>query len=133
MGDAVFDKAPDEEETEDIEEIEEELDVEEAHVMTREDDLDTFNNLSRKHDEQIPGDCSCLGCFLHFLEEDDDGGFLVLLFMLCVYMFLEFILVLRTFSGFAGYEIVNDVYNRLVEVGNEEATANPEFREPITC
>ncbi|KAI3686071.1 hypothetical protein L1987_79741 [Smallanthus sonchifolius] len=37
----------------------------------------------------------------------------------------------RTFSGFAGYEIVNDVYNRLVEIGNEEATANPEFREQL--
>lgn len=81
MGDVVYDKAPDEEETEDIEEIEE-LDDEDAHVITRDDDLDIFINLSRKHNEQIPGDCSCFGCFLHFVEDDD--GFL-LLFILWVW------------------------------------------------
>ncbi|KAK9080772.1 hypothetical protein SSX86_000530 [Deinandra increscens subsp. villosa] len=37
----------------------------------------------------------------------------------------------RSFSGGAGYEIANDVYNRLVEIGNEEVTANPEFREQL--
>jgi len=29
----------------------------------------------------------------------------------------------------AGYDIRNDVYNRLIENGNEEAVSNPEFRE----
>ncbi|KAD1163689.1 hypothetical protein E3N88_43212 [Mikania micrantha] len=59
QGDAVIDKAQEEEdeETEDIEETEAEPDDEDAHVITREDDLDIRNNLSRKHDEQIPGDC----------------------------------------------------------------------------
>lgn len=71
MGDAVCDKSPDEEETEDIEETEEELDDEDAHVTTRDEDLDIFNNLSRKHNEQIPEDCWCFGCLLHFVEEDD--------------------------------------------------------------
>ncbi|KAL8215613.1 hypothetical protein R6Q57_022450 [Mikania cordata] len=37
----------------------------------------------------------------------------------------------RTFSGFAGYEIANDVYNRLVETGNDEVTVNPEFRDQL--
>ncbi|KAI3718020.1 hypothetical protein L1987_70004 [Smallanthus sonchifolius] len=84
MGDAVFDKAPDEEEAEDIEETEEELDEEEAHVITRDDDLDIFINLSRKHNEQIPVDCSCFGCLLHFVDDDDDV--VLLLFILCVWV-----------------------------------------------
>lgn len=37
----------------------------------------------------------------------------------------------RTFGSFSGYEIAIDVYNRLVEIGNEEVTANPEFREQL--
>ncbi|XP_071703283.1 serine/threonine-protein kinase STY46-like isoform X2 [Rutidosis leptorrhynchoides] len=37
----------------------------------------------------------------------------------------------RNFAGFSGYEIVNDVYNRLIEVNNEEVTSNPEFREQL--
>lgn len=37
----------------------------------------------------------------------------------------------RSFGSFAGYEIKNDVYNRLVEIGNEEAVCNPEFREHL--
>lgn len=37
----------------------------------------------------------------------------------------------RSFGGFSGYEIVNDVYNRLIEVNNEEVTSNPEFREQL--
>ncbi|KAI3670343.1 hypothetical protein L1987_87934 [Smallanthus sonchifolius] len=79
MGDAVFDKAPEEEEeAEDIEETEEELDEEEAHVITRDDDLDILTNLSRKHNEQIPGDCLCFGCFLHCFDFEDDD--VVLLF-----------------------------------------------------
>lgn len=59
MGDAVFDKAPDDvEETEDTEEIEEvEDEDEDAYVITRDDDFDIFNNLSLKHNEQTPGDC----------------------------------------------------------------------------
>ncbi|GMP46461.1 hypothetical protein CsSME_00014612 [Camellia sinensis var. sinensis] len=35
----------------------------------------------------------------------------------------------RSFGSFGGYDIRNDVYNRLVESGNEEAVCNPEFRE----
>lgn len=37
----------------------------------------------------------------------------------------------RSFAGFSGYEIANDVYNRLVEIGNQEVTSNPEFREQL--
>ncbi|KAF5807652.1 putative dual-specificity kinase TKL-Pl-4 family [Helianthus annuus] len=37
----------------------------------------------------------------------------------------------RSFTGFSGYEIANDVYNRLVEIHNEEVVANPEFREQL--
>ncbi|XP_043722193.1 serine/threonine-protein kinase STY46-like isoform X2 [Telopea speciosissima] len=37
----------------------------------------------------------------------------------------------RNFGGFGGYDIRNDVYNRLVENGNEEAACNPEFREQL--
>ncbi|KAL8226333.1 hypothetical protein R6Q57_016165 [Mikania cordata] len=88
MGDAVIDKAPEEEdeETEDIEETEAEPDDEDAHVITREDDLDIRNNLSRKHDEQIPGDCFRLGCFGHFVVDDEDVNRL-LLFMLLLYVY----------------------------------------------
>lgn len=59
MGDAVFDKAPDELAPEEIEEIEsdEEHEAEEAYVITRDEDLDIFDNLSLKHNEQTPGDC----------------------------------------------------------------------------
>lgn len=54
MGDAVFDK----EETEDTEEIEdEEHEEEEAYVVTLDEDLEIFFNLSLKHNEQTPGDC----------------------------------------------------------------------------
>ena len=35
----------------------------------------------------------------------------------------------RTFSGFSNYDIRNDVYNRLIESGNDQAVSNPEFRE----
>lgn len=39
----------------------------------------------------------------------------------------------RSFGGGAAvgvlYEIRNDVYNRLMEIGNEEAVSNPDFRE----
>ncbi|XP_019053790.1 PREDICTED: serine/threonine-protein kinase STY8-like [Nelumbo nucifera] len=34
-----------------------------------------------------------------------------------------------SFGGFSGYDVRTDVYNRLMECGNEEATCNPEFRE----
>ncbi|XP_043720716.1 serine/threonine-protein kinase STY46-like [Telopea speciosissima] len=34
----------------------------------------------------------------------------------------------RSFVGFSGYDIRNDVYNRLIETGNEEAVCNPKFR-----
>ncbi|XP_076898928.1 serine/threonine-protein kinase STY46-like [Bidens hawaiensis] len=38
----------------------------------------------------------------------------------------------RSFTGgFTGNEIANDVYNRLLEVNNEEAVNNPEFREEL--
>lgn len=59
MGDAVFDKAPDELAPEEIEEIEsdEEHEDEEAYVITRDEDFDIFDNLSLKHNEQTPGDC----------------------------------------------------------------------------
>ncbi|OVA20361.1 Protein kinase domain [Macleaya cordata] len=35
------------------------------------------------------------------------------------------------FGGFGGYDIRIDVYNRLVESGNEEAVCNPEFRDQL--
>ncbi|RWR86867.1 Protein kinase domain-containing protein [Cinnamomum micranthum f. kanehirae] len=35
----------------------------------------------------------------------------------------------RTFGGFSYYEMKNDIYNRLVENGNEEVVCNPGFRE----
>ncbi|KAI5654381.1 hypothetical protein M9H77_31568 [Catharanthus roseus] len=36
----------------------------------------------------------------------------------------------RSFGGgFGGYDIRNDVYNRLLETGNDEAVCNPELRE----
>eukprot|EP00268_Persea_americana_P056590 TRINITY_DN6695_c0_g1_i2.p1 TRINITY_DN6695_c0_g1~~TRINITY_DN6695_c0_g1_i2.p1 ORF type:complete len:246 (+),score=65.32 TRINITY_DN6695_c0_g1_i2:572-1309(+) len=35
----------------------------------------------------------------------------------------------RTFGGFSYYEMKSDIYNRLVENGNEEAVCNPGFRE----
>ncbi|KAA8546549.1 hypothetical protein F0562_002712 [Nyssa sinensis] len=37
----------------------------------------------------------------------------------------------RSFVSFSGYDIRNDVYNRLVEIENEEAVSNPEFREQL--
>ncbi|CAI9291540.1 unnamed protein product [Lactuca saligna] len=37
----------------------------------------------------------------------------------------------RSFGGFSGNEIVNDVYNRLLEIGNEEATSHPQFRDQL--
>ncbi|XP_024972204.1 serine/threonine-protein kinase STY46-like isoform X2 [Cynara cardunculus var. scolymus] len=37
----------------------------------------------------------------------------------------------RSFGSFSGSEIVNDVYNRLVENGNEEAINHPEFRDQL--
>lgn len=33
------------------------------------------------------------------------------------------------FGGFSGYDVRVDVYNRLVESGNEDAVSNPKFRE----
>ncbi|MED6200866.1 hypothetical protein PIB30_089448 [Stylosanthes scabra] len=35
----------------------------------------------------------------------------------------------RTFGGFSNYDIRNDVYNRLVETGHDQAVSNPDFRE----
>ncbi|XP_010241746.1 PREDICTED: serine/threonine-protein kinase STY8-like [Nelumbo nucifera] len=37
----------------------------------------------------------------------------------------------RSFGGFSGYDIRTDVFNRLMECGNEEATCNPELREQL--
>ncbi|KAK3043839.1 hypothetical protein RJ639_000538 [Escallonia herrerae] len=37
----------------------------------------------------------------------------------------------RSFGSFSGYDVKSDVYNRLVESGNEEAVCNPEFREQL--
>ncbi|KAJ0939865.1 putative protein kinase domain, ACT domain, protein kinase-like domain superfamily [Helianthus annuus] len=37
----------------------------------------------------------------------------------------------RSFGSFSGNEVVNDVYNRLVEIGNEDATNHPEFRDEL--
>ncbi|KAG9444369.1 hypothetical protein H6P81_015709 [Aristolochia fimbriata] len=37
----------------------------------------------------------------------------------------------RPFGGFGAYDIRNDIYNRLVENGNEEAISNPSFREQL--
>ncbi|KAH7525141.1 hypothetical protein FEM48_Zijuj06G0193600 [Ziziphus jujuba var. spinosa] len=35
----------------------------------------------------------------------------------------------RSFGSYSNYDVRNDVYNRLVESGNEDAVSNPEFRE----
>ncbi|XP_044475345.1 serine/threonine-protein kinase STY8-like isoform X1 [Mangifera indica] len=35
----------------------------------------------------------------------------------------------RSFGNFSNYDVRNDVFNRLIECGNEEAVCNPEFRE----
>lgn len=32
-------------------------------------------------------------------------------------------------GGFSGYDVRNDVYNRLMDSGLEEVVSNPEFRE----
>eukprot|EP00261_Vitis_vinifera_P031002 XP_019072245.1 PREDICTED: serine/threonine-protein kinase STY8 isoform X2 [Vitis vinifera] len=37
----------------------------------------------------------------------------------------------RSFGCFGVYDVRNDVYNRLMESGNEEAVSNPEFREQL--
>ncbi|KAK2989258.1 hypothetical protein RJ640_031010 [Escallonia rubra] len=37
----------------------------------------------------------------------------------------------RSFGSFSGYDVKSDVYNRLLESGNEEAVCNPEFREQL--
>lgn len=37
----------------------------------------------------------------------------------------------QSFGSFSGNEIVNDVYNRLVEIGNEEVINHPEFRDQL--
>ncbi|XP_059630517.1 serine/threonine-protein kinase STY46-like isoform X2 [Cornus florida] len=37
----------------------------------------------------------------------------------------------RSFVGYSGYDLRNDVYNRLLESGNEEAVCNPELREQL--
>ncbi|KAJ7974080.1 putative Protein kinase [Quillaja saponaria] len=37
----------------------------------------------------------------------------------------------RSFSGFCNFDVRNDVFNRLVESGHEEAVSNPEFREQL--
>lgn len=37
----------------------------------------------------------------------------------------------RSFGGFSGNEIVNDVYNRLLEINNEEVVDNSESREQL--
>ncbi|KAM7511209.1 hypothetical protein LguiB_010084 [Lonicera macranthoides] len=36
-----------------------------------------------------------------------------------------------SFASFGAYDIKNDVYSRLIEIGNEEAVCNPEFREQL--
>lgn len=40
-------------------------------MLACDDEADIFDNLSRKHNEQIPGDCLCLGCFLQLVVRDD--------------------------------------------------------------
>ncbi|XWS15249.1 hypothetical protein CRYUN_Cryun35bG0078500 [Craigia yunnanensis] len=37
----------------------------------------------------------------------------------------------RSFSSFNSYDVRNDVFNRLVETGHEEATSNPDFRDHL--
>ncbi|XP_057974875.1 serine/threonine-protein kinase STY46-like isoform X2 [Malania oleifera] len=37
----------------------------------------------------------------------------------------------RSFGTFSAYDVRNDVYNRLIESGNEEAVSNPDFREQL--
>ncbi|XP_015865793.2 serine/threonine-protein kinase STY46 [Ziziphus jujuba] len=37
----------------------------------------------------------------------------------------------RSFGSYSNYDVRNDVYNRLVESGNEDAVSNPEFREQL--
>ncbi|ESW15518.1 hypothetical protein PHAVU_007G078800 [Phaseolus vulgaris] len=37
----------------------------------------------------------------------------------------------RAFSGYGNYDVRNDVYNRLLETGHDQAVSNPEFREQL--
>lgn len=37
----------------------------------------------------------------------------------------------RAFSGYGNYDVRNDVYNRLLENGHDQAVSNPEFREQL--
>ncbi|KOM35895.1 hypothetical protein LR48_Vigan02g204500 [Vigna angularis] len=37
----------------------------------------------------------------------------------------------RAFSGFGNYDVRNDVFNRLLETGHDQAVSNPEFREQL--
>ncbi|EXC19913.1 Serine/threonine-protein kinase HT1 [Morus notabilis] len=37
----------------------------------------------------------------------------------------------RSFGSFNNYDVRNDVFNRLVETGHEDAVSNPEFREQL--
>ncbi|KAL9446466.1 hypothetical protein AB3S75_014183 [Citrus x aurantiifolia] len=37
----------------------------------------------------------------------------------------------RSFGSFSNYDVRNDVFNLLIEAGNEEAVCNPEFREQL--
>ncbi|KAI9199974.1 hypothetical protein LWI28_000959 [Acer negundo] len=37
----------------------------------------------------------------------------------------------RSFGCFSNYDVRNDVFNRLIDNGNEEAVCNPEFREQL--
>ncbi|KAK7279851.1 hypothetical protein RJT34_24910 [Clitoria ternatea] len=37
----------------------------------------------------------------------------------------------RTFSGYTNYDVRNDVYNRLIETGHDQAVSNPHFREHL--
>ena len=37
----------------------------------------------------------------------------------------------RTFGSFNSYDVRNDVFNRLVETGHEEAISNPDFRDHL--
>lgn len=37
----------------------------------------------------------------------------------------------RSFGGYTNYDVRTDVYNRLVETGNDQAVLNPEFREQL--
>ncbi|KAL5139628.1 Serine/threonine-protein kinase STY46 [Glycine soja] len=37
----------------------------------------------------------------------------------------------RAFSGYSNYDVRNDVYNRLLQTGHDQAVSNPDFREHL--